>query len=79
MSQLLTRGTPVIDQVPRAETMSGVSMPASVKRFMWEWFYQNSELTIYKLKVYFISKTVRVRDIRPVFELLFGPEPGSVL
>lgn len=41
-------------------------------REFWAWYYQNQDRTVTTVKVWFLSKKVRVRDLRPIFVLLFG-------
>jgi hypothetical protein len=43
----------------------------------WEWFRLNQNRRLFKIKVWFISKSVYVRDLHDVFEMLFGPEPSA--
>lgn len=39
---------------------------------MWLWFSKNQNMKVVALKWGFFRKTFYVRDIEPVFELLFG-------
>ena len=40
----------------------------------WEWYRNHADDTIIKRKVFIFSVTIRVRDLHPLFEALFGPE-----
>jgi hypothetical protein len=40
----------------------------------WEWYRKHSEDVIVKRKVIVFTVTIRVHDLRPLFEALFGPE-----
>jgi hypothetical protein len=41
----------------------------------WLWYASHKDTKLTTIKVWFISKTVKVRDIESVFEMLFGPAP----
>jgi len=49
-----------------------------VRPFMWRWFHQHSRDKILKTRVLFISVTLLVKDVKPVFVALFGTDPGPV-
>jgi hypothetical protein len=40
----------------------------------WMWFHGHQDDKVTTIKVWFISRTVYVRDLRQIFVLLFGPE-----
>ena len=42
----------------------------------WMWYKDNTEREIWTARFLFIQKTFRVRDLKPVFEALFGSETG---
>ena len=48
-----------------------------VGKLFWTWYFANQDRKITTIRVWFISKTLYVRDIRGVFELLFGPADAS--
>lgn len=53
---------------------------AMVSRLFWSWFLQHQDDTLIKRRILgFISITIKVSDIRFLFETLFGPQPESVL
>ena len=41
---------------------------------MWRWFRENQNVSILKVKKWIFSWTFKVKDVRFLFELLFGPE-----
>ena len=41
---------------------------------MWRWFRENQDVAVLKLNKWIFSWTLRVKDTRFLFELLFGPE-----
>lgn len=41
-------------------------------REFWNWFHQHQDDKVTTIKVWFLSKTVRVRDLRQIFVMLFG-------
>lgn len=41
----------------------------------WEWFEENRDDELLRVRKWFFSFSVRVRDLRPLFEILFGPQP----
>lgn len=43
--------------------------------FFWLWFDGHLDDVVVTINVWFIRKTVRVRDVRPLFVLLFGERP----
>jgi hypothetical protein len=45
-----------------------------VKGF-WIWYHLHENDRVLKVGFLFIQKTVRVRDLRQVFVLFFGPSP----
>ncbi len=47
---------------------------AALSAVFWEWYRTHSEDVIVKRKVIFFTVTIRVRDLHPLFESLFGPE-----
>ena len=48
-----------------------------VSKLFWTWYFSNQDRKITTVKVWFITKTIYVRDIRGVFELLFGPADAA--
>ena len=45
-----------------------------VARNFWEWYDQNLDDRI-SIKVWKLPVSIRIRQLRPVFERLFGPRP----
>jgi len=41
---------------------------------MWRWYNENKNVSILKIKKWIFSWTLKVKDTRFLFELLFGPE-----
>lgn len=56
-------------------------LPAGIKDLfaasLWKWIHENQDREIYKAKVWVITKTFRVSDLHPVFEMLLGPDPTT--
>lgn len=48
-----------------------------VSKLFWTWYFSNQDRKITTIRVWFIRRTIYVRDIRGVFELLFGPVDGA--
>lgn len=50
-----------------------------LEAFFWKWYDANSELIILRTKVAkLFSVTIRVRQLKPLFEKLFGPQPSKL-
>jgi hypothetical protein len=47
---------------------------ALIGGIFWAWFRDHQDQKVTTIKVWFISRTVYVRDLRAIFELLFGKE-----
>lgn len=47
-----------------------------VGRVFWRWFRENQNLIVVSVGKWFIRFNVRVRDLRPLFQVLFGDEPS---
>lgn len=45
--------------------------------FFWKWFHEHENDLILKRKILIFSVTIKVKDLRVLFEQLFGPEPAS--
>lgn len=43
--------------------------------YFWNWYALHENDRIATIKFIFISQTIRVYHARPLFTLLFGPEP----
>lgn len=54
------------------ETTSDIVKDAISKLF-WSWYHANLDRPVTTVKVWFIRKQVRVKDLKAIFELLFGP------
>lgn len=46
-----------------------------VAKAFWDWFDNHQDQKVKTIKIWFISKTVYVRDLRDIFTLLFGAHP----
>lgn len=57
------------------EQTSHALIKQTISTLFWMWYLNNSEDRILTIKKWFISKTIRVKDLRPAFELLFGHPP----
>jgi hypothetical protein len=47
---------------------------ALVGSMFWKWYHEHQDQKVTTIRVWFISKTVYVRDLQAIFVLLFGPE-----
>jgi len=45
---------------------------------MWGWYQRHREDAVANVGFLFISYTVRVKHVRPLFVMLFGPKPTGV-
>lgn len=48
---------------------------AQIAPFFWSWYDSNQGLKITSIHVWIISRTIYVRDLMPLFVLLFGSHP----
>ena len=48
-----------------------------VSGLFWAWYASNVDKKITSLKWWIFRKTIYVRDLESVFELLFGPMPAA--
>jgi hypothetical protein len=46
-----------------------------IRRVLWKWFDENGEKVVLRKKIIFFSVTVRVRDLRFIFQMIAGPHP----
>jgi hypothetical protein len=53
-------------------TTSDIAKEAIAKLF-WHWYHMNLDRSVTTIKVWFFRKTVTVKDLKGIFELLFGP------
>lgn len=42
----------------------------------WRWYDTHQDDKVKSIKIWFFTHTVRIRDLRQVFEMLFGPHPA---
>ena len=63
-----------IDVTPLCEELTAVDIRSKISAIFWLWFYSHQDERVTTVKVWFISKTLYVRDLRSIFILLFGPE-----
>lgn len=61
-------GTAVLDDIKNR-------LLDEVKRAGWRWYEANADRVLYQRKVLFWTLSLRVRDLRWIFEELFDPEP----
>lgn len=47
---------------------------ARISALFWGWYEENMDQVVTKVDLFIFKKTVKVRDIRPIFEMLFGPQ-----
>ena len=45
----------------------------SISAMFWSWYVANLDREVTTIKVWFIRKKVYVRELKSIFELLFGP------
>lgn len=68
-----------IDEMPVAR-LSSATASNDIKKIInvmfWSWYVANQNLKVVTVKWLFISKTLYVRDLKVLFELLVGPEPS---
>jgi hypothetical protein len=61
--------------LPELTAMQKVALSA----IFWEWYFKHSGDTIVKKTILVFKVTIKVKDVRPIFEQLFGnPPPGSI-
>jgi hypothetical protein len=76
----------VIDSVGRGtqnEFASGLGIDDDLLKWfrsktsvtMWNWYKEHRKDAIVNIGVLFLSYTVRVKHVRPLFVMLFGPKP----
>jgi hypothetical protein len=58
------------DTAPQEITES--SIKEAIARQAWAWYYMNQAKVVLKVRVWFINKDIRVRDLGFLFALLFG-------
>jgi DNA-binding response OmpR family regulator len=61
-----------LDADTLANSMSQISSRDLISRMFWNWFFANQERSV-AIRIWRIRGTVRVKNIRGIFELLFGP------
>jgi hypothetical protein len=44
-----------------------------VSKLFWTWYFSNQDKKLTTVSWWIVKKTIYVRDIRGVFEILFGP------
>ena len=69
INEISLRGVP--------STMQANFIRDIVRDELWLWILRNGEQS-FKLRIWFIRATFKIRDLHPVFELLLGPKPVSV-
>lgn len=48
-----------------------------VAQMFWRWYEANLDTKVTTIKIWIIKKDIFVRDLRSIFELLFGPQPNG--
>jgi hypothetical protein len=43
----------------------------------WSWFESNHDTKVTTVQFWIVKKSIFVRDLRSIFELLFGPQPNG--
>lgn len=46
-----------------------------INELFWNWFFLNQNRKVTAVKIWFFKKSVYVRDLKSIFELLVGPNP----
>jgi hypothetical protein len=76
-----------VSQLKTAQTLlqaqgrlpAGIDLQALLGPGFWRWYHSNKNVTLLQVRkrvlVIPITLTVKVKDLRNLFELLFGPEP----
>jgi hypothetical protein len=77
---ILTTGkTMVLDELP-LEQIAPETTVEHIRDFLavmfWEWYKTNSDDRLVRVDWFIFHKTLKVADCKPVFELLFGPQPA---
>lgn len=54
------------------QTTSDIAKDA-IARLFWHWYQMNLDRPVTTVKVWFFRKTIQVKDLKGIFELLFGP------
>jgi hypothetical protein len=63
-----------IDTAGLANTTNEDEIRKGISAMFWMWYKTHADQKVTAVKFWFISKTVRVRDLHGLFQLLFGPE-----
>ena len=48
-----------------------------VAQMFWRWYDANKEMLVTTISIWIIKKKVFVKDLRSLFEILFGPAPDG--
>jgi len=51
---------------------ANLDLPESSKRLFWLWFNTHKKTEIVSVKLWFLKFKIKVKDLRPIFNLLFG-------
>lgn len=54
------------------ETTSDI-VKDSIAKLFWHWYHMNLDRPVTTIRVWFIRRTIQVKDLKAIFELLFGP------
>lgn len=58
------------------ETITREDIIEAVRRQAWGWYEANKDTILFKRTVIIFPVTIRVKDCRRLFEMLFGPNPN---
>jgi hypothetical protein len=53
---------------------SGLISKETVSYFFWLFYHNNQNFSI-KTKVWFVSVSIKMSQLKPLFEMMFGPDP----
>ena len=51
---------------------ANLRLPAEANNAFWDWYHAHESEEIFRIKVAWIKFKVRVRDLRRLFDMLFG-------
>lgn len=49
----------------------------TISQFFWQWYERNLDLKVTTVQFWIVKKHIFVRDLRSIFELLFGQQPNG--
>jgi hypothetical protein len=51
----------------------------TVSKLFWRWYHEHKDNKLVKVGWWIFHKTIYLRDLHSVFEMLFGPEPAIIV